>query len=316
MIVRGQELRVHAAGVASITPFDHTGALDIEGLRRHLRRLGNAGLTVYLAGSGSGEGNTLSLDETRLIFQTGVEELKGQVSVRAMGIEPRTAAQLLQICMVAEEVGLDAIHVYPPDAGHGVRPMDAELETYYIDVLMNTSLPVILASHFSAGYMLPIGLVERLVDRFDQVIGILATTPDVAYMVALIDRVGRRVRVHTGRLEQALALMSLGAMGFGSSEANIAPRLVANVLHEYRRGDLRAATESMAILLQLHAANLPFGSVRGVKAALEILGRPGGPPRRPRLTISDLGREELAVKLQQLDIRRIEDSDAKDTVRP
>lgn len=315
MIVRGQELRVPTAGVASITPFDHTGALDIGGLRRHLRRLGKAGLTVYLAGSGSGEGNTLSLDEMRVIFQTGLEELKGRVSVRAMGIEPRTAAQLLQICVLAEEVGLDAIHVYPPDAGHGVRPTDEELETYYLDVLRNTRLPVILASHFSAGYMLPISLVERLVDRFDQVIGMLATTPDVAYMVALIHRVGRRIRVHTGRLEQALALMSLGAMGFGSSEANIAPQLVANVLHDYRRGDLRSATESMAILLQLHATNMAFGSVRGVKAALDILGRPGGPPRRPRLPISDVAREELAVKLQQLGIRQIEDPDARDTVR-
>ena len=82
--------------MVSLTPFTETGALDEPGLRAHLRRLGAAGIGVYLAGSGSGEGYTLTRDERRRVFDVGVEELGGQVPVRAMGVEPRTAAEVVE----------------------------------------------------------------------------------------------------------------------------------------------------------------------------------------------------------------------------
>src|SRR5580704_16023402 len=131
--------------VPSITPFDREGRLDEDGLRRHLRRLGTAGLIVYLAGSGSGEGNALSLAETRRVFEVGVEELKGKTSVRAMGVEPRTANQLIEIAGIAAETGLDAMQVYSLDAGHGVKPSDRELEQYFTDILEAIKLPAILS---------------------------------------------------------------------------------------------------------------------------------------------------------------------------
>jgi len=42
------------------------GGLDEAGLRAHLGRLGDAGIGVYLAGSGSGEGYTLDDGEVEL----------------------------------------------------------------------------------------------------------------------------------------------------------------------------------------------------------------------------------------------------------
>ena len=61
--------------MVSLTPFTEDGDLDEPGLRAHLRRLGVAGIGVYLAGSGSGEGYTLTRDERRRVFDVGVEEL-------------------------------------------------------------------------------------------------------------------------------------------------------------------------------------------------------------------------------------------------
>ena len=51
--------RAPSTFVISITPFTADGALDEPGLRAHLGRLGDAGIGVYLTGSGSGEGYTL-----------------------------------------------------------------------------------------------------------------------------------------------------------------------------------------------------------------------------------------------------------------
>ena len=115
--------------VVSLTPFTETGELDEGGLRAHLRRLGAAGIGVYLAGSGSGEGYTLSRDERCRVFEIGVAELGGKVPVRAMGVEPRTAAEVVTLAEDAVAAGLDATQVYSLDLGHGYRPTAEEMST-------------------------------------------------------------------------------------------------------------------------------------------------------------------------------------------
>jgi 4-hydroxy-tetrahydrodipicolinate synthase len=40
--------------VISITPFTADGSFDESGIRRHLRRMADAGVGVYLGGGGSG----------------------------------------------------------------------------------------------------------------------------------------------------------------------------------------------------------------------------------------------------------------------
>ena len=80
----------------SVTPFTEDGAFDEAATRGHLRRMAAAGIGVYLGGGGSGEGYVLSADEARRLLQIGVEELKGKVPVRAMGVEPRTSGEMIE----------------------------------------------------------------------------------------------------------------------------------------------------------------------------------------------------------------------------
>ena len=108
--------------VVSITPFAADGTLDEAGLRAHLTRQRDAGVGVYLAGSGSGEGYALTAAETRRVLEVGVDVLAGAVPVRAMGVEPRTAQQAVALAGVAASVGVDAFQLYSLDAGHGNRP--------------------------------------------------------------------------------------------------------------------------------------------------------------------------------------------------
>src|ERR1700687_2677098 len=88
--------------VISITPFDAEGRLDEPALRQHLRRLGSAGVSVYIAGGGSGEAFTFTPEERDRVLAIGVEELKGKVPVRAMGCEPRVARQMIEYLRAAE----------------------------------------------------------------------------------------------------------------------------------------------------------------------------------------------------------------------
>ena len=89
--------RTSSTFVISITPFDGDERVDEDALRGHLRKLAASLIGVYLAGSGSGEGYTLNSIEVARILQIGKEELAGKVPFRAMGVEPRTADEMIRL---------------------------------------------------------------------------------------------------------------------------------------------------------------------------------------------------------------------------
>ena len=128
---------VHPAStfVISITPFTEDGAFDEDAFRAHLRRMAAGGVGVYVGGGGSGEGYTLNDAETHRVVEVAVEELRGKVPVRAMGVEPRLAADMIRYIQMADAVGVDACQVYSLDQGHGHRPNEAEIEAYFTDIL-------------------------------------------------------------------------------------------------------------------------------------------------------------------------------------
>jgi 4-hydroxy-tetrahydrodipicolinate synthase len=287
--------------VVSITPFTADGEIDEAALREHLRRLGAAGVGVYLAGGGSGEGFALTLEETVRIFEIGAEELKGTVPVMSMGHEPHTAAQLHAVVAAAEAVGLDGAQVYSLDGGHVFRPNPAELEAYYDDVLAGVSLPLVISTHPSVGYFLPPALLERLFTERD-VVGVNVTNPDVTYLVDLIDMLADRgwlgtpIAVHVGGEMQGLTNLALGGHGIVSSMGNLTPRLLARMHTRFHGGDVAGSAEDFAMLLRIYDGFTKLGGSKALKVALTMLGLPGGYPRRPRLPID----ESLHPKVREL----------------
>lgn len=292
--------------VISITPFSADGSLDADGLRAHLGRMRAAGVGVYVAGGGSGEAYTLTTDETETVLRVAVEELKGRVPVRAMGVEPRSADEMVRFIGMAERAGVDATQIYSLDGGHGWVPRPDELEGYYRDILSEVRSPVVLSSHQSVGYWLPVPVIERLVERHDNIIGINVTHPDVTYLVRVVEAVGDQIEVHVGGPMQGLTALALGATGFLTSEANLAPRLCQSVISHWEAGDHANAAAAFSTLLRLFTALSEAGGLAATKAALAHLGLPGGTVRKPRLLPTDV-LEKLAPALLELDIPQVED---------
>jgi 4-hydroxy-tetrahydrodipicolinate synthase len=272
--------------VVSITPFAADGSIDEDGLRRHLGRMANAGIGVYVGGGGSGEGYTLTDREVRQVQDIAVEELKGRVPVRAMGVEPRTATEMVRFVAGAESAGVDAVQVYSLDVGHGHRPSPIELEGYFDQVFSSTTVPCVLSTHQSVGYQVPIDVIAGLAARFPHMSGVNCSHQDLAYLVALVDALPGHA-VHVGGPTQALTALALGARGFLSSEANLAPRLAQAV------GVAATREPAFATLLRLSLLLYGHGGIRATKALLDRLGLPGGVPRPPRLPLDDPAADQL-----------------------
>lgn len=292
--------------VISLTPFDEHDRLDLDAYRRHLRRMRDAGIGVYVGGGGSGEGYTLTRDETEAVLQVAAEELSGHVPVRAMGVEPRSASDMVQLAKMVADAGLDSMQVYSLDPGHGRMPRPDELETYFCDILDALPVKAVLSTHQSVGYWLSIDAMVRLVDRYDNIIGINVTNSDVTYLVRVIDAVGDRIEIHVGGAMHGLTALALGANGFLTSEANLAPKLTQSVIDHWIAGDLAGAAQAFARVLRLYAAMANVGGVSGTKAALNQLGLPGGYPRKPRLPVPPEWEARIAQILRVHDVRGIE----------
>ena len=298
--------RVDGTFVVSITPFNDDGQLDEDGLRRHLRRMADAGIGVYLGGSGSGEGYSLDASEMRRVLEIGADELRGRVPVRAMGVEPRTAHEMVELGRVAADVGVDAMQVYSLDLGHGNAPTPGEVERYLCDVLDAVRVPVILSTHQSVGYFVPIELVDRLLARYESIVGINCSHNDLTYLSSLIDTVDGRADVHVGGPMHALSCLAAGGQGFLSSDANIAPKLCASLITAHDAGDAATVDAAYARLMRLHTALRGLGGIAATKAALALLGLPGGVVRPPRLPFAAERSSEIAALLDDLDLRSLE----------
>ena len=275
-----------SAFVISITPFDESGAVDWDATRAHFARLRDAGVGVYVGGGGSGEGHALLPDEVDRLLALAAEELQGAVPTRAMGVEPRTAREMVDFGRRVQAAGLDAMQVYSLDMGHLGIPRPVELERYFTDVLDAVDVPAVLSTHFSVGYLVPVDLLARLCEQYPHVVGVNCSISgaDFPYLVRLLDEVDPRVEVHVGGPMHAMSALAMGGTGFLSSEGNLVPRLVGSVVTSYAAGDHAAAEDAYATVMRVFTL---LSSRVAVKSVLRALGLPGGFPRLPRMFVGD-----------------------------
>jgi 4-hydroxy-tetrahydrodipicolinate synthase len=290
--------------VISITPFDDEGEIDWDATRAHWQRLRESGVGVYVGGGGSGEGHALLTHEVDALLAAAAEELSGRVPTRAMGVEPRTARQMIEFGRQVNAAGLDTMQVYSLDMGHLGVPRPTELERYFRDVLDAVEVNTVLSTHFSVGYMVPVDLLAQLCEDYPSVVGInCSISQDFTYLVRLLDEVDARVEVHVGGPMHALSAMAMGATGYLSSEGNVVPQLVNSVVTNYAAGDYRAAADAYAKVMQVFAL---LSSRVAVKALLRALDLPGGAPRPPRMLLTsedDIG--QAVARLREIDVAEL-----------
>ncbi|MDQ1433310.1 MAG: hypothetical protein QOF59_126 [Actinomycetota bacterium] len=294
----GGGVGVHAM---SITPFDRSGAIDAELLRTHLRYLGEAGVGVYVASQGSGEGDLLSFEEKVSLYRTAADELRGRVPVVAAGIGlAASTAATRELAIAAETAGVNAVQIVAPRPGP-LRLRDDELEVHFRSVIEAVTCDVHVSNNPAlAGYELPLALVERLVDDYPHVVAVNVSDPNLdslrAYVSTLIDRFGSRIEVRVGMVRELVAMHALGVRGVLCFEPNVAPGLVTGV---WAQLEARAPV-TIEPLLRLNAALARGGNPRSLKAALAIMGRDGGHLRAPYLPLPKAQSAELARELNAL----------------
>lgn len=276
---------------ALTTPFRQDLSLDVEGLARLTDAVIRDGVHGIVVNGCTGESWSLSAEERKVVFETAVKAAARRVRVVA-GASGQSAAESVAKIRQAADAGCDCAMVSPP---WYVLPSADEILEHYRKVLAASPLPVLLYNiPRRTGVSLDVATVDRLADD-PKVIGIKESSKDWGLLSSIIRRTRDRISVFAGYASFfGLAALCEGAVGYIDSGT---PVFGAKSLAFHRAattGDLETARRLQGDMEKMLAAYFGLGTFpASIKAALDLLGRPGGPTRDPIRPLDDTQRAAL-----------------------
>ncbi len=277
-----------------VTPFDKLGELDLSALDRLVDFWMDSGVHGLVTCASNGEGLYLSLEERVKVVERVVERSRGRPVV--VGLSSPTTDGLIEQARAVRDVGASAVM---PTPIFYYRYSDREILEHYRKFLSRCDLPVILYNVPKfVGYNMKVEILVRLTKEFDQVVGIKESSGLVGRISELIRSAKAPVLAGTG--DTILPTLVLGGSGAVAGVSIIAPRMCVKLYELLRSGDLLAASELQLRLTELDEIVFKrYNQLSSVKEVLNLMGLPGGLPRRPSLPLSSREREELRRSLER-----------------
>jgi len=274
------------------TPFTEAGALALDRLRENVEALNGTGIAGFLALGSNGEAVHLDDDEAGSVFAC-VRRQAAPGSVVLAGTGRPSTRDTIALTRRAAEAGCDAALVVTPSYYRNAMTNDA-LRRHYQSVADASPIPVLLYNvPANTGLNLPPEVAADLAAH-PNIIGIKDSAGDVSQLADLVSRTRTAgFAVGCGSFGALLPAASFGVKGAVLAVANVAPRECSAMLAHALAGRREEAAELHLRLLPVARAVTSRWSVPGVKAALDLLGRYGGPPRPPLLPLPAEPRGEL-----------------------
>jgi 4-hydroxy-2-oxoglutarate aldolase len=288
--------RLRGVLVPVTTPFDAaSGDPAPVPLREHARAVLAAGVDGIVAAGSTGEASLLSESE----FADVVEWLRDVVPeerLLVVGTGRESTRAAIEACRVAGENGADAVLVRPPSY-YGSSLSATALEAHFRGVADASPVPVLL-------YNMPkychVALSDRLLAALadhPRIVGAKDSSGDLKNFAAYREAAPRWAHF-MGSGSHLYGAMELGAVGGILAIANVATELALEVWRSWERGDRAAAGAAQERLAPLNKLVVGELGVPGVKAAMDLVGRPGGPLRPPLADLAPKERERIAAALQ------------------
>jgi 4-hydroxy-tetrahydrodipicolinate synthase len=282
---------------AVLTPFDEGGGVDTAVLAGGAEWLIEEGATGLVANGTMGEAQSLSASERRLVIETLVAAADGRVQVTA-GISSVTPAASIGYATDAAAAGAGSLMLLPP---LGYEGDEREIEAFYRTVAGATELPIMAYNNPKAsGTDMRPGLVARLAD-IERLVAVKECSGDARRIAQILNET-EDFEVLVGGDDWALEGFCAGATGWIAGVANVAPRECVELFRLCRDGRLDEARAIYARILPLGRLDMHPKLVQFFKAAMDLVGRGGGPCRPPRLELTEDERRRVEAAVRALGV--------------
>lgn len=260
------------------TPFDASGDVDEATLRAEVRYLIETAKVHGLAVCGStGEGHTLTTDETRRITAAAVEEAAGRVPIITGIIADSTRAAIERGRAVAD-LGVAALQVTP--VHYLFRPDDDATQRHFAALAESTGLPILIYNVVPWAYLSP-PLLARILTEVEGVVGVKQSAGDLKLLADLLLMVGDRSIILSAVDALLYPSFALRAHGAIAAILTAVPALCVELWDAVQQGDHPAAFQRHQRLLTIWNAIAGDNLPANVKHAMELQGRRAGDVRAP-----------------------------------
>lgn len=281
---------------ALVTPLKN-GALDEPALRRLVAQQLEGGVDVLVPCGTTGEGATLTAEETTRIVRICVEEAKGRAPVVA-GCGTNSTASTIENVRRAKAAGAAGALVVTP---YYNKPQQEGLYRHFEAVAKDGGLPVVL---YNVPSRTSVDLLPETVGRLSKVPGIVGIKEASGSMVRSLEVLeavdGRPFDLLAGDDGFTLPVLAVGGDGVVSVASNVVPQKVSAIVRSFKQGDLAAARKAQLSLNALIRALFAETNPAPVKAAMQLVGMMSDEVRLPLAPASDSTRAKLKSALEAL----------------
>src|SRR5438477_1470385 len=283
-------------GTALVTPFKSGGSVDEKALRALVDFQIAEGIDMILPCGTTGEGATLSWQETDRVTQIVIEQARRRVPV-IVGAGSNSTAEAIEGTKHAAQLGADGVLSVGP---YYNKPTQQGFYEHFKAIAEAENIPIVVynvpgrtASNIEAKTMLRLAEIANIV-AVKEASGNLGQIMDI-----LRDRPSN-FRVLSGDDALTLSVIVMGGDGIVSVVSNEAPRMMSDMVNAAMDGNFARARELHYKLLPLMNMNFIESNPIPVKAAMAMMGLIEENYRLPMVRMSPANREKLAKVVEEV----------------
>ena len=277
---------------AMVTPFDKDGAIDWDGVARlalHLVDTGHDGIAVN---GTTGEAPTTKSSEKLEIIKVVKSVVGSKVKVLS-GAGDNETSYTVEQAKRSQDAGADGILIVTP---YYNKPPQAGIEAHFRAVAAATDLPIMMYDiPGRTGVEIESDTIVKLFETVDNIVALKDAKGNIAATSWVIKRCG--IPVYSGDDILNLPFLSVGAVGFVSVCGHTVGRELKEMLNAWFAGDSARALEIHQQLLPVFTGTFRTQGAILTKAAMNLMGLPGGTTRLPLVDATAAQIEQLRKDL-------------------
>ncbi|MGZ5351083.1 MAG: 4-hydroxy-tetrahydrodipicolinate synthase [Actinomycetota bacterium] len=279
---------------AMVTPFRDDHAVDLDGARSLASWLIDNGSDAIVVAGSTGESPTLTHKEKSELFRAVGDAIRGRGKL-ICGVGTYSTAETLELTQAAEDADADGLLVVTP---YYNKPPQRGLVAHFERVADATELPII-------AYNIPGRTATRIehatllqLSEKPNIVAVKDSTGDFQGISRLIAEAPEGFEVYSGDDWATFGYVCLGAVGVVSVAAHLVGPQIRQMIDLIETGDVPAARKVHEALSPLFNALFVTSNPIPLKAALEMVGRPSGPPRLPLVPATTEERDRVRKALE------------------
>src|SRR5690606_19414255 len=256
--------------VALATPFSG-GKLDEEAYARLCEEVLHQGCEGLVPCGTTGETPTLSVEEQERCVRIAVEAARKKGATVIAGAGSNSTAATIEAVRRVKAAGADAALVVTP---YYNKPTQAGIVAHYraiAEAVPGFPIVAYVVPGRTASDILPD--TYPALAQIEEVVAVKEATASMQRVIDIRERVGDRFVLLSGDDFTVLPFIACGGRGVISVSANVAPRLLSDLVRAAMQGELERARELQVRLNPLHRALFLESNPIPVKAALHLMGR-------------------------------------------